>query len=159
VSGGEELIVNGGFEGEGGWVFSQTQVPGAYATEVVNSGQRSARLGIVAGYDVRSYSSVYQTISIPAGVRRATLTYWSYPISPDVYPNDLQLMLLLDEQFRVIRSASQGLSNAREWLPGSVDLTEFAGRTITVYFGVYNDGGTGLTTAMYVDNVVLEVER
>jgi serine protease len=159
VSGGEELIVNGGFEGEGGWVFSQTQAPGAYATEVVHSGQRAARLGIVAGYDVHSYSSVFQTISIPAGVRRATLTYWAYPISLDVYPNDLQLMLLLDEQFRVIRSAAQGLSNAREWVPASVDLTEYAGRTITVYFGVYNDGGEGLTTAMYVDDVELAVER
>jgi serine protease len=159
ATGGEELIVNGGFEGEGGWVFSQTAVPAGFATEVVHSGQRSARLGIVSGYDLYSYSSVHQTITIPAGIKRAMLTYWTYPISQDVYPNDLQLVLILDQHFRLVASADQSLSNARQWVPGAFDLTQFAGQTITVYFGVYNNGVTGRTTAMYLDDVTVTVER
>jgi serine protease len=159
ATGGEELIVNGGFEGEGGWIFSQTPVPGAYATEVVHSGQRSARLGIVTPYDVYSYSSVHQTISVPAGVKRTMLTYWTYPISTDVYPNDVQMVLILDQNFRLVASADQSLSNAQQWVPGALDLTQFAGQTITVYFGVYNNGGTGRTSAMYVDDVMVTVEQ
>ncbi|MDW8072283.1 MAG: S8 family serine peptidase, partial [Anaerolineae bacterium] len=158
VSGGEQLLINGGFETEGGWVFNQTPVPAAYATEIVRSGRRSARLGIVSGPDLYSYSSLYQTVTIPAEVRRALLRYWTYPISQDVYPNDLQLVLIL-ENFRIVAIADQSLSNARQWLPGSVDLTRFAGRTITVYFGVYNGGGTGSATAMYLDDVELVIER
>jgi hypothetical protein len=159
VTGGEELIANGGFEGEGSWVFSQTLVPGGYTTDIVHSGQRSARLGIVTGYDVYSYSSVHQTISIPTGVKRAMLTYWTYPMSLDVYPNDVQMVLILDQGFRLIASADQSLSNARQWVPGALDLTQFAGQTITVYFGVYNNGGTGRTSAMYVDDVTVTVEQ
>jgi serine protease len=159
ISGSEQLIVNGGFEAEGGWIFSQTRVPAAYSTEVVHNGQRSARLGIVSGQDFYSYSSVHQTVTLPAGLRRAVLRYWSYPISQDVYPNDLQLVLILDENFRIAAIADQSLSNARRWLLGSVDLTRFAGRTITIYFGVYNGGGSGSTTAMYLDDVELLIER
>jgi hypothetical protein len=134
-------------------------MPGAYTTEMARTGLRSARIGIVSGYDVYSYSSVFQTIHVPEGVRRATLTYWTYPISADVYPNDLQMVLLLDEAFHVVGFADQSLSNARQWIPGSYDLTPFAGRTVTVYFGVYNGGSTGLTSAMYVDDVAVTVER
>lgn len=159
VSGGEQIIVNGGFETEGGWIFSQTRVPATYSTEIVRSGRRSARLGIVSGQDLYSYSSVHQTITIPAGVQRVVLRYWTYPISQDIYPNDLQLVLVLDENFRIAAIADQSLSNARQWLPGSVDLTRFAGRTITLYFGVYNGGDTGSTTAMYLDDVELVIER
>jgi len=159
ASGGEQLLVNGGFEAEGGWIFSQTRVPAAYSTEMAHSGQRSVRLGIVSGPDIYSYSSVHQTVTIPIGVRSAVLRYWSYPISQDVYPNDLQLVLILDENFRIAAVADQSLSNARQWLPGTVDLTRFAGRTITIYFGVYNGGGTGSTTAMYLDDVELVIER
>ncbi|PWH15691.1 MAG: hypothetical protein DDG58_10680 [Ardenticatenia bacterium] len=158
VLGGEQLIVNGSFETEEGWVFSQTRVPATYSTEIAHSGRRSVRLGIVSGPDLYSYSSVYQTITIPAGVQRVVLRYWTYPISQDVYPNDLQLVLVL-EGARIVAIADQSLSNARQWLPGSFDLTRFAGRTITLYFGVYNGGGTGSTTAMYLDDVELVVER
>ena len=158
VLGGEQLIVNGGFESEGGWVFSQAPVPATYSTEIVHSGRRSVRLGIVSGPDIESYSSVYQTITIPAGVQRAVLRYWTYPISQDLYPNDLQFVLIL-EGARIAAVADQSLSNARQWLPGSFDLTRFAGRTVTLYFGVYNGGGTGSTTAMYLDDVELVIER
>ena len=113
----------------------------------------------MSGQDFYSYSSVHQTVTLPAGLRRAVLRYWSYPISQDVYPNDLQLVLILDENFRIAAIADQSLSNARRWLLGSVDLTRFAGRTITIYFGVYNGGGSGSTTAMYLDDVELLIER
>ena len=38
-------------------------------------------------------------------------------------------------------------------------MTPFAGRTVFVYFGVFNRGYTGKPSAMYVDDVSLTFER
>ena len=153
------LIVNGDFETGGGWIFGYTPRPGNYAAEVVHSGARSARLGIVGGSDAYSYSSVWQAVAIPAGTRRATLTYWVYPISQDTFPRDLQMVLVLNEQFRVLNYADRSLSNAQQWTQRSYDMTRYAGRTVQVYFGVLNQGRTGRPSAMYVDDVALTVEQ
>jgi serine protease len=154
-----DLIVNGGFEAEGGWIFSLTAYPAGYSTQVVHSGARSARLGIVDGIDRFSYSSAWQVVTIPAGARRATLTYWVYPISADIFPRDQQLVLVLNERFQIISYAERTLSDARQWIQRSYDMTPFAGRSIIVYFGVVNRGYTGRPSAMYVDDVALTFER
>jgi hypothetical protein len=153
------LIVNGDFESNVGWTFSSTRWAGGYATNVVHSGTRSARVGIVDGADVYSYSSIWQTVAIPTGIRRATLTYWIYPVSQDTFPQDLQLVLVLNEQFRVVSYADRSLSDARQWIQRSYDMAPFAGRTVIVYFGVFNRGQTGKPSALYVDDVALTVER
>jgi len=154
-----DQIINGGFETDGGWTFGVTRISGDYSSSVAHSGARSARLGIAQGYDIYGYSSVWQAVTIPAGVKKATLNYWTYPVSNDVFPRDLQMILLLDERFYVIGQVDQSLSNAQQWVAGSYDLTPFAGRTLNVYFGVFNNGGTGRTTSLYVDDVSLTIER
>jgi hypothetical protein len=153
------LIANGDFETSTGWTFSSTRRVGSYATEVVHSGARSARVGIVDGADVYSYSSVWQAVTIPADARRATLTYWVYPVSQDTFPQDLQLVLILNEQFRVISYVDRNLSDARQWTQRSYDMTPFAGHRVLVYFGVFNRGCTGKSSALYVDDVALTFER
>jgi serine protease len=153
------LIVNGGFEDSEGWVFSRTRYSAGYSTQIVHSGARSARLGIVEGRDVYSYSSIWQAVAIPADTRRATLTYWVYPISQDVYPRDTQMVLLLNRRFRIIKYVEQTLSDAQQWIERSYDMTPYAGQTVLVYFGVFNGGRNGRTSAMYVDDVSLTVER
>jgi hypothetical protein len=126
---------------------------------VVHGGARSARVGIVDGIDRYSYSSIVQPVTIPADARRATLTYWVYPLSDDVFPRDIQMVLILSERFRTIAFVDRTLSDAQQWVQRSYDMTPFAGRTVYVYFGVYNGGRTGRTSAMYVDDVSLIVER
>lgn len=152
-------MVNGDFESEGGWIFSHTRHPASYTTQVVHGGARAARIGIVTGVDRYSYSSVVQLVTIPADARRATLTYWVYPTSEDVFPRDMQMVLVLNERFRTRAIVDRTLSNARQWVQRSYDMTPFAGRTVYVYFGVYNGGRTGKPSAMYVDDVSLIVER
>lgn len=98
-------------------------------------------------------------VTIPADARRATLNYWVYPLSDDVFPSDLQLVLVLNEQFRVVNYVENSLSDSRQWRQGSYDMTPFAGKKVYVYFGVVNRGYGGLTSAMYVDDVSLTVER
>ncbi|GAB4543480.1 MAG: hypothetical protein Kow0063_36700 [Anaerolineae bacterium] len=154
-----DIIINGGFETDEGWIFNPTRHPGSYSTQVVYSGARSARLGIVDGVDRYAYSSVVQLVTVPADARRATLSYRVYPISQDVFPRDIQMVLILNRRFRTIAIIDRTLSNAGQWIERSYDMTPFAGRTVYVYFGVYNGGRSGKTSAMYVDDVRLIVER
>ncbi|UCC87108.1 MAG: S8 family serine peptidase [Anaerolineales bacterium] len=155
----ENLIVNGDFETDAGWTFGVTRHPAGYSTAVVHGGARAARLGIVDGVDRYSFSSIWQVVTIPADARRATLNYWVYPLSDDVFPSDLQLVLVLNEQFRVVNYVENSLSDSRQWRQGSYDMTPFAGKKVYVYFGVVNRGYGSLTSAMYVDDVSLTVER
>jgi hypothetical protein len=153
-----DIIINGDFESDGGWIFSRTRHPAGYSTQVARDG-RSARVGIVDGIDRYSYSSIVQPVAIPADAKRATLTYWVYPLSHDVFPRDMQMVLILNHRFRTVAFVDRTLSNAGRWFQRSYDMTPFAGRTVYVYFGVYNGGRTGKTSAMYVDDVSLVVER
>jgi hypothetical protein len=79
-------------------------------------------------------------------------------MSQDEFPHDLQLVLLLDDKFHILGYLDQSLSDVRQWIPGSYDVTHFAGHTVTLYFGVYNGGGTHRPSAMYLDDVALTVE-
>jgi hypothetical protein len=80
-------------------------------------------------------------------------------LSEDVYPTDQQLVLVLNQHFRVISDLDRTLSDAQRWIERSHDMTPFAGRTVSIYFGVVNRGRTGKTSAMYVDDVSLTFER
>jgi bacillopeptidase F (M6 metalloprotease family) len=46
--------------------------------------------------------------------------------------------------------------NDQVWMYHQFDLMAYAGRTVKLYFGAYNDGAGGVT-GMYVDDVSLEV--
>ncbi|MFZ2422190.1 MAG: hypothetical protein WA029_13715 [Anaerolineae bacterium] len=170
----EERLVNGGFEYDAAWRFPQTPHPAAYSTRVVRSGQRSGRSGIDQGRDVYSYSSASQTVALPAGAN-ITLTLWWYPVSAEVnlrtpgdapapgaaaltwetpLAGDRQYVLILDSNGAILRTLLWTRSNARAWQRLDANLGDFAGRTVQVHFGTFNDGD-GRSTAMYVDDASL----
>jgi uncharacterized repeat protein (TIGR01451 family) len=94
-----EAAMNGGFEQDAGWTFPITGSTAGYTTAQVYNGARSARMGLLPGMisisshpDVpeqnvlgevaplgASYSSGYQTVSIPGDAKNATLTFWYRP--------------------------------------------------------------------------------
>lgn len=150
-----ELLRNGDFETDEAWVFGDTPIRGGYDSQVVFSGSRSARVGNVSGPDRYSFTSVWQQVAIPAEARQVTLTARVYPVSLDVPGADTQNILILNQNFRTIRTLSQGLSNSQTWEERVYDLSDLRGQTIYVYFGVFNRGGSGKPSAMYVDNVSL----
>ena len=154
-----ELLTNGNFESEGGWVFGDTPIRGGYETSLAFSGARSARLGATSGRDVFSYSSVWQRVTIPAEATQVTLTAQVYPISQDVPGTDVQQIMILNENFRALRTLARGLSNSQTWEARSYDLSDLRGRTIYVYFSVVNQGRTSGLSAMYVDDVSLTWSR
>lgn len=154
-----ELLLNGGFETDTGWVFGWTPVRGGYDTRVVRSGSRSALLGIVNGYDQYSYTSMWQLVTIPAEARQVTLTVHTFPISADWGRSDSQNILILNDRFGVIRRLSTGLSNSQVWEPRTFDLSDLRGQTVYVYIGVYNNGWGNRPSAMFVDDVSLQWAR
>ena len=121
-------------------------------------------------------------MSIPGDATAVTLTVWLFPISgegdlppgavaagevqaaaagvdaPDAPTSDRQYVLLLNESGAVLERLWWTRSDARTWQRQTFDLTAYAGRTVRVHAGVYNDGRNG-KTALYVDDVTLTVER
>ena len=174
-----EKIVNGGFELNTGWVIPITQYPAGYTSEVRRSGSRSMRVGIVESADNwYSYSSARQTVTIPADADSVTLRFYLFPFSGELagtkaltalpsgaemanvqLTDDLQYVLILDENDQVLGgTVVWEKSNNRRWESYTVDLSgpPYAGQTVKLVFGAFNDGGDGVT-GMYVDDVSLEV--
>jgi len=174
----DTLLDNNGFENSGGWEIPITAYPAGYTTDEAHNGARSMRTGIASGANVYSYSDAAQEVSIPASANEVILNLWLYPVSgeathaPLSFPvqplsenihdvalaSDLQYVLILDENDVWIDTLVWQRSNSRQWEYYQFDLTDYAGDTIKIQFGVYNDGWGGLTS-MYVDDMVLDVCR
>ncbi|MEE8392489.1 MAG: PKD domain-containing protein [Anaerolineae bacterium] len=173
---GTEEIANGGFEDDSAWEFPVTPYPATYTVAITRTGSRAVRTGIVDPADnVESWSSVQQTVTIPAGVVSSTLRFWLYPITGEPPANlviparplasaiervtlasDRQYVLVLDENDQWIRTLIWQRANDQQWTSHEFDMGVHAGQTIKLQFGVYNDGIGGVT-AMYVDDVSLEL--
>ena len=149
-----DLITNGGFETDGAWYIPDTAYPADYSTER-GHGQRSMRLGIPSGENVLSYSTVWQTIHVPTHADDPVLTFWYYPVSADT-EHDLQYALILDEHGVMLDWALYVRSDAQSWTFREYSLSGYKGQSIRISFGVYNDGGGGITS-MYVDDVSVVV--
>jgi YVTN family beta-propeller protein/parallel beta-helix repeat protein len=177
-----DLIANGEMESDTAWVFPATAYPAVYTTSQWYSYARSMRTGIESGADVYSYSSGYQLVTIPANTASATLHFRWFPVSTgasssdllappapsrellrsfaagaapeDAATSDTQYVLVLDQNGSTLQSLIWTLSNAGAWQEATFDLQAYAGQTIRLHFGTFNDGG-GVKSAMYVDNVSL----
>jgi hypothetical protein len=103
-----------------------------------------------------SYSTMYQTVSLPAQADALTLQFWYRPGTEAAASNaDFQrVMLLKPGSYAVLKTLVKMLSNAGQWQIATYDLTAYRGQSVVVYFEVYNDNTTGSPrTWMYVDDV------
>ena len=104
---------------------------------------------------VASYSSVQQTITIPANAQTAQLRFWYYPISNAAAGGlSRQEVILLDpwaydETVAVLWRVTE---NTNAWTSRVLDLTPYRGRTVSVYFNARN-AGNGTRTSMFLDDV------
>ncbi|HIQ05266.1 MAG TPA: hypothetical protein EYH31_06160 [Anaerolineae bacterium] len=171
----QERVANASFEGDYAWRMPVTAYSARYSSDQAHSGVRSMRAGIPPGQPDRySYSSGYQTVTIPNDATSVHLRFWLWPATaesstrrlPAVQGNplladlgsDVQYVLLLNENGGWIRTLLWQRSNARTWTYHEFNLSAYRGRTLRLHFGVFNDGAHG-STAMYVDEVSLEVCR
>ncbi|MBN1814384.1 MAG: fibronectin type III domain-containing protein [Anaerolineae bacterium] len=146
------VVVNGGFESDGGWKLNNLAV---YATDQVHSGARSARVGIPPGEPgIFVYSSVMQVVTLTEG-SSATLSLWLYPIGEGDDSGDCHYTGIL-AQGGVYQSLGTWQSDARAWEQRQYDLSAYIGQTVTIYIGTKNDGD-GDTAALYVDDVAVQI--
>ena len=176
-----DRLRNGGFETDDAWNLPITAYQAAYSTAQQHTGARSVRTGIVDAADNRfSYSSAAQTVLIPTDTQTATLSLWLYAVSTEgdlstaasavddaavqavangVAPatplaGDRQYVLLLNPQNTVLARLWWTRSDARSWQQVTFDVRAYAGQTVRVQVGAYNDGANGVT-ALFVDDVAL----
>ena len=152
-----DSIVNGGFESGNlnGWSRPSQNPPAAIITANVYRGGYAARVGAATTSDLitqPSYSSLQQNLSVPANAITATLSFARYSYSGDA--SDLQYVVVLSgtsTDYLVFDRV-----NDPQWLSGTFDLLEYAGQTITLRFGAYNNGSGG-TTGMALDDVHTQI--
>ena len=171
-AGCSQRLVNGDFEGSAGWVIRSNPVLAAYVSTPVHGGSRSMRSGIPAGgANVESYSPFDQAITIPAGYQ-ATLLFWRTNVWGDgtaAAPPDLAtLPATLDELGRaplgtdffyviavrpdnsIVWLLTERVNDA-SWRQATVDMAQFAGQSLRVQFGTYNNGAGGVSRTFMDD--------
>ncbi|MGQ9813629.1 MAG: hypothetical protein ACUVR3_00505 [Candidatus Roseilinea sp.] len=169
------LIVNSEMESNTGWSFVGG-LPAAYTSGQAHTGARSIRAGIVSGRPVFSYSDARQWVTLPARdtLASATLRLWRLSRSTEtttsllaltepipgagkldngVLPagalaGDLQYILVVrpDATFRCLLRER---ANRATWEISAHDLSTYAGQTIAVQFGVYNDNAGASPPCMW----------
>ena len=173
-----DTIVNGGFETQdNSWLLPITPMPADYSTAQFNSGAWSMRTGIVdPAENVNSFSSALQRVTIPADATSADLSFYLFqesseatnllipesietvltPTAMKMRYGDAQWVLILNQHLQELERLVSTRSNEQSWRQYEFDLSAYAGRTVLLYFGTFNNGWDG-RTAMYVDDVVLDV--
>ncbi|MDY7080747.1 MAG: fibronectin type III domain-containing protein [Chloroflexota bacterium] len=147
-----DVLLNGGFESDEGWVLNQLAT---YDTTNVHSGEQSMRVGISPGEPGDdTYSSVAQVVALPSG-SQAVLQLWVYPIGEESDSDDWHYVSLRDES-DTYYALDHWHSDARAWERREYDLSAYLGQVVTLYVGTRNDGDDD-TAALYVDDVVLEI--
>ncbi len=154
-----DILVNGDFEGSGGWWIHVSPATAAYVPAPNRPGS-AIRLGITEVPNRYAYSSIEQTVTIPANAVSAELRWDFLALAEGPADADRQQLIILDPMTRhPIEILWDVRRNDGVWLTAATDLTIYRGQTIILYFNVFNDGNGAVdeTTAMYLDNVELEV--
>lgn len=151
----QELLVNGGLEGSGGWRFGATPAPGTIVDTPVHTGAFALRVGIAGGNNAVAYSTAYQTLTLPANAEQLTLTYWERPGATGD-SGDYREILVLRSDFTVLRSLErQAGAGNDQWTQRTFTLTDLRGQSIVLYWNVYNNG-SGATLVNYLDDLSLQ---
>ncbi len=149
-----QLIQNSGFEDNSAWLLGTAPQLPEYVTYAKHSGNRSLAMGIVKGLSQLSYSSARQTVTIPPTADTTTLTFWfNAMMTPPIRGQYMELVLLAPDG-TVLEKPWYSQNDSRIWNQMSFDLSRWRGRTVQIYFNVYNDG-LGGTAGMFLDDVTL----
>ncbi|MGW3010097.1 M28 family peptidase [Streptomyces sp. NPDC001219] len=146
---GQQLLANGGFEsGTTPWT-GDTGAIGAHAGQSAHSGSRFAWLG---GYGSSASDTLSQTVTVPEGCGKATLSYWLH------IDTDENGRVAYDTfKVKVGNTTLTTLSNtdaAGGYTQRSVDLSPYIGQRITLTFTATED--SSLQTSFVVDDATLQ---
>lgn len=157
-TGCSDIIVNGGFEGSGGWREISSTNTGIIDPELPHTGSQSAWLG---GTDKETVQYIYQDITLPPNATSVRLSY--YRLLHEEFSGILGL-LAGDATFSVLLADTNGnqiagiedLSSSQAddtWKQAQFDLSRYAGQTIRLVISSSNPRGN--ISSLFVDDVSL----
>jgi len=153
------LIVNGTFEGDGGWISIVGKgQDNLIETELPHTGSRSAWLG---GTDKESIMYIYQDVKIPANATQVQLVYYRL-LHQEL--SDTADWSVDNATFTTLAATTKGdvigtieeLSSADgddKWSQAQFDISELAGKTVRFAFHAENPKGN--ISSLFVDDVAL----
>jgi hypothetical protein len=152
----QELVLNGGFEGDGDWLLAVTSWPGRLVDTAAHSGQRSALVGLLAEEaNVPSHSIVQQSFTLPADSVSSRLALWLQPAG-NASGDDRHYVLLQTPGGEIASILLFTILEGEGWQEQSFDLAEFAGQELILQIGTANDGVEG-QAAMVVDLSLIHI--
>jgi bacillolysin/thermolysin len=153
------LIVNGSFEGDGGWISIVGKgEDNLIETELPYTGSRSAWLG---GTDKEPIMYIYQDVKIPANATQVQLHYYrliheeTSGVSGLFADNANFSVLEATTKGDVIGAIEELVSSDGDdtWYEAEFDVTELAGKTVRLAFHAENPRGN--ISSFFVDDVAL----
>ncbi|KOG41379.1 M28 family peptidase [Streptomyces decoyicus] len=145
----QQLMTNGGFEnGTTPWT-GDTGAIGAHAGQSAHGGSRFAWLG---GYGRSATESLGQSVTVPAGCSKATLTYWLH-----IDTDETDRVAYDTFKVKVGSTTLTTLSNidaSSGYTQRTLDLTPYIGQRITVTFAAAED--SSLQTSFVIDDAALQ---
>ncbi|MBI1297000.1 M28 family peptidase [bacterium] len=157
-----DLVLNGGFEETSSpvWAFSGA-FPGVIVDSPVQTGVHAARAGVPDTVNNQlSYSTIYQQITIPSWPSAVLLSYWEQPNGNGDNFDAREVRLLNPVTLATVATLDRqiGAGNG-QWRQRTFDLTAYAGRTLVLYFNVYNNGSGGRLWSFLDDVAVLACDN
>lgn len=158
----QELLSNGNFEEEGGWLFEETPRAASIVDGGSNlfpspySGEHSLQLGISEGQaNMLSHSIAQQGIRVPAEVDRETrLSLRVLPLISGS-ADDRHYILFQDPHGNILEVVFSGNLTGDMWRGLTFPVVGLAGQEIVLQLGVFNDG-VGEKAQLLVDDVSVQ---
>ena len=146
-------VADGGFESGGFSVWQQCgNVNAAIVTSPVHSGSYSEFSGSAASPEVNGYAGVCQQVTIPSN---GVLTFWVDEGTNDTLAYADQEADLLDSSGNVVDTIFSEAASTNGWVERSYNLSQYAGQSYWLFFGVYGNGWNNGYIYQYLDDVSL----
>ena len=146
-------VADGGFESGGFSVWQQCgAVNAAIVTSPVHSGTYSELSGSTSTPEVNGYAGVCQQVTIPSN---GVLTFWVNEGTNDSLAYADQEADLLDSSGNVVDTIFSEAASTNGWVERTYNLSQYAGQSYWLFFGVYGNGWTSGYIYQYLDDVSL----